>query len=96
MLLDRVRAQKPAIDQLSAQFGTRRLRVFGSVARGEETPNSDIDFLVEFDCGYDLFAQRLPLTRELSDLLGCPVDLIPEHELNSHLRAKILKEAVEL
>jgi predicted nucleotidyltransferase len=96
MLLDRVRAQKSAIDQLSVQFGARCLRVFGSVARGEETPNSDIDFLVEFDRGYDFFAQRLPLTRELSDLLGRSVDLIPEHELNGHLRAKILEEAVQL
>jgi len=96
MLLDHIRTQKPAIDRLSAQFGARRLRVFGSVARGEEAPESDIDFLVEFDRGYDLFAQRLPLTRELSDLLGRTVDLIPDHELNPHLRERILSEAIDL
>ena len=96
MLLDQIRAQKPTIDRLSAKFGARCLRVFGSVARGEEAPNSDIDFLVEFDRGYDLFAQRLPLTRELSDLLGRPVDLIPDHELNGQLGKSILREAIDL
>ena len=43
-----------------------------------------------------MFAQRLPLTRQLADLLGRPVDLVPEHELNRHLRDSILQEAVEL
>lgn len=96
MLLHQLHAQKNAITALGRQYGARRIRVFGSVARGEEGPDSDIDFLVEFDKGYDLFAQRLPLTRELSELLGRPVDLLPEHELNRHLRDIILKEAVEL
>ena len=96
MLLDQIREKKPAIDHLVDQFGARRLRVFGSVARGDEGPDSDIDFVVEFGHRYDLFAQRLPLTRELSDLLGRPVDLIPEHELNRDLRDVILKEAIDL
>jgi len=96
MLLNQLHAQKNAITALGRQYGARRIRVFGSVARGEEGPDSDVDFLVEFDQGYDLFAQRLPLTRELSELLGRPVDLLPEHELNRHLRESILKEAIEL
>jgi hypothetical protein len=96
MLLHQLHAQRNVITALGRQYGARRIRVFGSVARGEEGPDSDVDFLVEFDQGYDLFAQRLPLTRQLSDLLGRPVDLLPEHELNRHLRDSILKEAVEL
>lgn len=96
MLLNQLHAQKNAINALGRQYGARRIRVFGSVARGEEGPDSDVDFLVEFDQGYDLFAQRIPLTRQLSELLGRPVDLLPEHELNRHLRDNILKEAVEL
>ncbi len=96
MLLNQLHAQKIAITALGQQYGARHIRVFGSVARGEEGPDSDIDFLVEFDHGYDLFAQRLPLARQLSQLLGRPVDLLPEHELNCHLRDNILKEAVEL
>lgn len=96
MLLNQIRAHKSAIDQLGRQFGARHFRVFGSVARGDEGPSSDIDFLVEFDRGYDLFGQRLPLARELAELLGRPVDLVPEHELSRHLRDSVLKEAVEL
>ncbi|WP_083953688.1 nucleotidyltransferase family protein [Thauera butanivorans] len=95
MLLDQLHAQKDAIAALGRTYGARRIRVFGSVARGEERPESDVDFLVEFDPGYDLFAQRLPLARQLSELLGRPVDLVPEHELNRHLRDSILAEAIE-
>jgi predicted nucleotidyltransferase len=96
MLLKQLHAQKSAIAALGNEYGARRIRVFGSVARGEEAPDSDVDFLVEFDHGYDLFTQRLPLTRLLAELLDRPVDLVPEHELNRHLRDRILKEAVEL
>lgn len=96
MLLTQLHAQKNAITALGDRYGARRIRVFGSVARGEEGPDSDVDFLVEFDQGYDLFAQRLPLAGQLSELLGRPVDLLPEHELNRHLRDHILQEAVEL
>lgn len=96
MLLDQLHARKDTIAALGRRYGARRIRVFGSVARGQERPDSDVDFLVEFDPGYDLFAQRLPLTRQLADLLGRPVDLVPEHELNRHLRDSILQEAVEL
>lgn len=96
MLLNQLLAQKSAIVALGSQYGARRIRVFGSVARGEEGPGSDVDFLVEFDHGYDLFTQRLPLARRLSEIIGRPVDLVPEHELNRHLRDQILEEAVEL
>ena len=58
--------------------------------------DSDIDFLVDFPPGYDLFSQRIPLTECLSALLHRPVDLIPEHELNRHIRDAVLREAVEL
>ncbi|MFT4192523.1 MAG: nucleotidyltransferase family protein [Comamonas sp.] len=96
MLLDELTARRIAITQLGERYGARHIRVFGSVARGEDRPDSDVDFLVEFDPGYDLFSQRLPLARKLAELLGRPVDLLPEHELNPRLRDHILKEAVAL
>lgn len=43
MLLDQLHAQKTAIAALGSQYGARRIRVFGSVARGEEGPDSDVD-----------------------------------------------------
>ncbi len=96
MLLDTLHRQKAAIEAACRQYGARRIRVFGSVARGEERPDSDIDFLVDFPPGYDLFTQRLPLAERLAEITGRHLDLIPEHELNRHLRDAVLKEAVDL
>lgn len=96
MLLDDLHAKKQEITLLAAQYGARRIRVFGSVARGEERVDSDIDFLVDFPEGYDLFTQRMPLSEKLMELTGRKVDLIPEHELNRHLRDAVLKEARNL
>lgn len=96
MLLEQLRSQRDAILALSQKYGASHLRVFGSVARGEEQPESDIDILVSFPHGYDLFAQRLPLTEHLSKLIGRPVDLLPEHELNRHIRDHILATAIAL
>jgi predicted nucleotidyltransferase len=96
MLLEHLRTQREAITALSQHFGARHVRVFGSVARGQERPDSDVDLLVELDRGYNLFTQRLPLAERLSELLGRRVDLVPEHELNRHLRERILREAVPL
>jgi len=96
MLLDDLRQLKPQFQALLSRYGATRLRVFGSVARGEETLDSDIDFLVSFPKGYDLFKQRLPLASGLQNLVKRNVDLIPEHELNVHLREHILSEAINL
>jgi len=96
MLLDDLHQQKKLIEELSQQFGARRIRVFGSVARREERAESDVDFLVEFPRGYDLFRQRLPLTEQLMNLLGRKVEVVPEHELNRYIRDQVLKEAVKL
>lgn len=96
MLLDELRSKKDIITALGGQYGARHIRVFGSVARGEERPDSDVDFLVEFPRGYDLFTQRLPLTQGLEELLHRKVELIPEHELNRHIRERVMKEAVDL
>jgi predicted nucleotidyltransferase len=96
VFLDNLRTQKDAIIAVSQRYGASRIRVFGSVARGEERPDSDVDFLVVMARGYDLFAQRLPLTEQLSALLQRQVELIPEHELNPHIRERVLNEAIEL
>ena len=96
MLLDELHAKKDKILSLSTQYGARRIRVFGSVSRGEERPDSDIDFLVEFPPGYDLFLQRLPLAEQLQKLLARTVEVIPEHELNRYIRDKVLDEAVDI
>ncbi len=96
MLLDALHEKKDAIHAACRQFGARRIRVFGSVARGEERADSDIDFLVDFPPGYDLFTQRLPLAERLAEITGRRLDIVPAHELNRHLREAVLNEAVDL
>ena len=96
MLLNILHKKRDEITQLAAMHGARRIMVFGSVARGEERLDSDIDFLVDFPLGYDLFTQRMALAEKLAILVGRAVDVIPEHELSRHIRESVLREAVEL
>ncbi|MBX3639149.1 MAG: nucleotidyltransferase domain-containing protein [Nitrosomonas sp.] len=96
MLIEQLHQQRAIIVGIAHRYGARRIRVFGSVARGEDLPESDIDFLVDFPRGYDLFTQRLPLAEALSGLLGRTVEVVPEHELNRHIRRQVLSEAVDL
>ena len=96
MLLDELNAQRDAIAALGRRYGARRIRVFGAVARRQETAGSDIDLLVDLPPGYDMFGQRLPLAQQLEQQLGRRIELIPEHELNQHMREHVLREAVDL
>jgi uncharacterized protein len=96
MKIQELRSKKKDIHALASEHGASRIRVFGSVARGEETPNSDVDFLVDFPRGYDMFRQRIALTQKLSEFLQVGVDLVPEHELNKFIKQKVLEEAVDL
>ena len=93
MLRNELHAMKNEIEAIAAKYGAKHIRIFGSVARGEENADSDIDFLVDLPHGYDLFLQRLPLTDALATMTGRRVDLVPEHELNNHIRPYVLKEA---
>ncbi len=96
MLLEEIIRQRKNILALSNEYGARRIRIFGSVARGDDAADSDIDFLVDFPRGYDLFLQRIPLAEQLQDLLKRTVDLVPEHELTPYIRDRVLSEAIDL
>jgi hypothetical protein len=73
-------------------FGVRSLGLFGSVARGENTTASDLDFLVEFD--RKSFDAYMDLKAYLENLFGCPVDLVLANTLKPRLREPILNEAI--
>jgi predicted nucleotidyltransferase len=77
------------------QRGVKSLAVFGSLARGEVTPASDIDVLVEFDRPVGLF-EFIRLKMYLEELTGRQVDLVTPDALRPAMRADILREAVHV
>jgi predicted nucleotidyltransferase len=80
---------------VAARHGARAVRIFGSVARGEETPASDLDLLVEFEPGRSLLDQ-IALAQDLEDLLGREVDVVTEKGLHWYIRDRVCREAVPL
>jgi len=85
-----VRAHRAEILAIAERHHASSLRVFGSVARGEERVDSDIDFLVNFDKATSLF-DLLHLQEELSALLERPVDVVSEAALkprDQHVRSE--------
>jgi predicted nucleotidyltransferase len=95
MTLEQIRQLRPEIERLAAQYGARNLRVFGSVARGQQQTASDVDILVKFDRGRSLF-DLIGLRQDLEELLGCNVDVVSEGGLRPGDDKGILREAVLL
>jgi predicted nucleotidyltransferase len=93
--LENLRRKRSEILKIATQHGASNVRVFGSVARGEAGPESDVDFLVEFKAGRGPW-YGVEFNLDLEDLLGCKVDVVTEEELHWLIRDQILKEAVPL
>jgi predicted nucleotidyltransferase len=74
------------------KHGAYNVRVFGSVARGESRPDSDIDFLVNLEAGRSLM-DLARLLRELESLLGRKVDVVTVAGLRQRIRSQVLKDA---
>jgi uncharacterized protein len=74
-------------------LGVKTLDLFGSVARDEARPDSDVDFLVEFSIEATLF-DLFNVQHYLEDILECKVDLGTKSALRQHLREPVLQEAV--
>lgn len=87
--------KREAILQTAARHGARNVRVFGSVARDEAGPESDVDFLVDLEKGRSLL-DHAALILDLQELLGRRVDVVTRRALRRRTRSRILKEAVAL
>lgn len=79
---------------LKERFGVRRIGIFGSFARGEERPNSDVDVLVVFQKGEETFDHYMDCKFYLEDLFGRNVDLVIEDTIKHRLKEPILSEVV--
>ena len=88
--------KRQEIIDIADKHGAYNVRIFGSVARGEETSTSDIDFLVDYDL--NKITPWFPggLLVDLEDLLGCKVDVVTEQGLHDWIREQILQQAIKL
>ncbi|MEZ5353754.1 MAG: nucleotidyltransferase family protein [Bryobacteraceae bacterium] len=80
---------------MAQRHGARNIRVFGSVARGETTEDSDLDLLVEWEPGRGLL-DHVGLVQDLEELLGVEVHVGTEAALHWYVRDRILREATPL
>jgi predicted nucleotidyltransferase len=87
-----LKTRREEILKIAARNGAKNVRIFGSVARGDNRPDSDIDFLVNLEVGRSLM-DLARLLRELNTLLGCPVDVVTEAGLRPRIKPQVLKEA---
>jgi predicted nucleotidyltransferase len=95
MQLCELQANRKEILEIAARHGARNVRVFGSVARGDSVPASDVDVLVDLEPNRSLFDLGA-LLEDLKTLLGCQVDIVTEKGLRARIRDRVLREAVRL
>jgi predicted nucleotidyltransferase len=80
---------------IAAKHGASNVRVFGSVARGEDRPDSDVDLLVDVETTTSSWFPA-GLILDLKQILGREVEIVTEKGLNPHVRERVLQEAVRL
>lgn len=85
-------SKRDEIIRLATTHGAQNLRLFGSVARGEDRPDSDVDLLVDMDPGRSLL-DLVALGQDLEDLLHRKVDVLTAVSVHPALRDRILSEA---
>lgn len=94
-LAERLMARRLAVVETAARYGAHDVRLFGSVARGEDGPHSDIDLLVTLSPGTGLLALA-GLQRDLERVLEAPVDVIPDDGVKPRVWQRIQRELVAL
>ncbi|MCL2659922.1 MAG: nucleotidyltransferase family protein [Acidobacteriaceae bacterium] len=91
--IEMVKEKRREILRIAEQYGASNVRIFGSVARGQDDERSDIDFLVELQPGRTLFDLG-GLQMNLVKMFGRPVDVVMEKGIDARIRDTILKEAI--
>ena len=93
--IEELRKRREQIIALAGAHGARNVRVFGSVARGDATIESDVDLVVDFDAGRSLLDHGA-LIMDLQETLGCRVDVVSSRGLRERFRNRVLADAVLL
>ena len=92
---DLLKSKRQEILSIAAFHGASNIRIFGSESRGEASPESDLDLLVDMEKKRSLL-DHVALIQDLEDLLGCKVDVVTERALHWYIKDRILAEAVPL
>lgn len=87
--------RRDKIVRIARLHGALSIRVFGSRARGEAAPDSDLDLLVELEEGRSLL-DIVAMKQDLEDLLGCKVDVVTEASVSPYLRSEVVAHSVPL
>lgn len=95
LTIDALRERRSEIESIARAHGATRIRVFGSVARGDAAETSDLDLLVDLDEGRGLFDLGA-LLMDLRDLLDCDVDVATEGGLRPRVAQRVLADAIDL
>ncbi|MGA7876525.1 MAG: nucleotidyltransferase family protein [Desulfoferrobacter sp.] len=94
-LSESVGKKREKILALTARYGVTNVSIFGSVARGEEKADSDVDLLIEMEEGRSLL-DLSHLLQDMEELLGCKVHIVEPEAIHWAIRDRILEEAVPL
>ena len=90
-----VKEKRGEILKVAARRGATNVRLFGSLARGEDRAGSDVDLLVEMEEGRSLL-DLSHLVQDMEELLGCAVHVVEPEALHWAIRKRIMEEAVPL
>jgi predicted nucleotidyltransferase len=94
MLPEMIRTKQEQLRAICRRYHVRELSLFGSMARGDFDDQSDVDLLVEFEPDIEVgFLTLSRLQRELSEILGLPIDLVPKHGLKPAIKQEVLASA---
>ncbi len=96
MTLEELRSKyRERVLDLARKRGAHNVRVFGSMARGEQRPGSDVDFLVDFEPGRSML-DLTGLWIDLEGALGCKVDVVSSRGLRPRLATEVMRDAIRL
>ncbi len=95
MTITKLKEYKNDILRIAFLHGAKNIKIFGSVARGEQNQNSDVDFVVEMEKGKTVL-NRIALMQDLKELLGQDVDVVTYKSLKEKIKNSLIKDAIEL
>jgi len=93
--LEQIKESALAVRSMAARHGARNIRIFGSIVRGEDGEDSDVDLLVDMDDDRSLL-DLVAVERELGKLLNRKVDVVVDGGVSPYLRDRICAEAIPI